>query len=583
MQNPLQQTAEKIAAQLDAGQFKFAAKSARAAFKKHPKSGEFANLAGSALSNLGQHPLASSYFLKALKLSPGHEELQNNLVQSLIMADQRDKARELIDRFLTNRDAPAHLYFLRALSHNDQGEEQAVIEAASQALQHAPEMVPALNIRGLALAEIGEIDEGLADLEKAQALNPTDPDTLTYISPLLAKRLRNEEAYQVALKAVQLAPNHFGARYNLASQLTTMGRFEEAAEHFYKVLDLNPTHGFALFELAQSQTRDQNEAFLPQLQAALGKTRRNSFDFVLASFGLGNILLRQGDERGATKHLAMANKAAASLRPYDPAHAEREFEAICEHSKGLKQTGTSEGNTTLQPIFVLGQPRSGTTLTEMILTAHSDVISCGELEAGPDAMVAFEDYSRPFDADLFKLRYLRHLPADTKGANRFVDKMPGNYRFIGHLLTAFPEARVVHIARDPRDVAWSMWRNYFFGNWMNFTYNMNWMAHQANLYRRYMNLWDQRYPDQILSLDYADIVADVELASRKLADFCGLNWTEAMAAPEKNAAQVNTASVVQVRQGVHKKSVGGWRAMEPSLRPFNDALDRDLWPELDLD
>lgn len=578
--NSLQQIANKIVAQLESGQFKPAAKSARAAFKKHPKEAQFANMAANALASLGQHREAIGYFLKALKLSPDHEELQNNLIQSLILADQREKARELIDRYLPRRTEAAQLHFLRALSYNDIDEPQAVVDAASEALLHAPDLVPALCIRGLALAELNLVDEALEDLEKARILNPTDPNTLTYISPLLAKRLRDDEALKIAQQAVELAPKHMTAQYNLATQLTSMGKFQEARNHFKEVLKLNPTHGFALMELALSQTRDQNEAFLPQLKSALTKTRKGSFDHILGTFGLGNILFQAGDFDAASKQLGQANSLACRLRPYDPETALAEFHRIARHSERLSPS--SEQATGPHPIFVLGQPRSGTTLCEMILSAHPDIISCGELEAGPDAMLPYNDEEAVFDAAGFRKQFCRHLPLNMQGASRFVDKMPGNYRFIGYLLAAFPDARIIHISRDPRDVALSMWRNYFFGRWMNFTFSMEGMAHHANLYRRFMNLWTERFPDQILTMDYAEVVADVEQASRRMAEYCNLEWQPQMAAPQDNTAAVRTASLAQVRQGVHQKSVGGWKRMELALAPFNTALDPSLWPELDL-
>ena len=161
--------------------------------------------------------------------------------------------------------------------------------------------------------------------------------------------------------------------------------------------------------------------------------------------------------------------------------------------------------------------------------------------------------------------------------------MPANYRFVGFLLHAFPEARIIHIARDPRDVALSMWRSFFPSAWMNFTFDLKAMAFSANLYKRYMQHWEKLYGDRVLTLNYRDIVSDVEAASQQLADYCGLDWVEEMAAPERNTARVRTASVVQVRQGVHKKSLGGWRAMEGALQPFIDGLDPELWPELEQD
>ena len=158
--------------------------------------------------------------------------------------------------------------------------------------------------------------------------------------------------------------------------------------------------------------------------------------------------------------------------------------------------------------------------------------------------------------------------------------MPPNYRYVGPILDAMPDARVIHIRRDPLDVALSMWRNLFLGEFMNFTYQLDGMAHSANLYARYMAHWRAGWGDRFLEIDYEDLVSDIVATSRKMADFCGLEWDEAMAMPHKTQARVRTASIAQVRAGVSTGSVAGWRAVEDHMRPFLDGLDPELWPEL---
>ena len=160
--------------------------------------------------------------------------------------------------------------------------------------------------------------------------------------------------------------------------------------------------------------------------------------------------------------------------------------------------------------------------------------------------------------------------------------MPANYRLLGMMLHGIPGAKIINLERDPREVALSMWRQQFKADWMRFTTDMRHMALSANRYRRYINHWQSQFAGQFLTINYADVVSDVEKASKTMAEFCELEWVPEMMAPQKNKAQVRTASVTQVREGVHKKSVGGWRAMQDEMRDFTRNLDKDLWPELDL-
>jgi len=175
---------------------------------------------------------------------------------------------------------------------------------------------------------------------------------------------------------------------------------------------------------------------------------------------------------------------------------------------------------------------------------------------------------------------MQALPDLPETASAFVDKMPANYRYVGFLASAMPQARFVWLQRDPRDVALSMWRAYFPRPAMGYTFDLEAMAQVANMHQQYMAHWQALFPDRILTIGYEDIVADVEAASRKLADFCGIDWVKEMAHPERNTSAVRGASVGQVREGVHRRSVGGWKRLEDQLQPFVDGLDKGLWADM---
>ena len=162
----------------------------------------------------------------------------------------------------------------------------------------------------------------------------------------------------------------------------------------------------------------------------------------------------------------------------------------------------------------------------------------------------------------------------------WVDKMPENYRLIGFLLTAYPNARIVNLIRDPRDVALSMWRAHFSGTALNYTYDLRAMAHRFNLYARAMAHWRRVFPGAILDLAYEDLVQDVDTASRRLAAFCGLDRHPAMLRPDLAAGQILTHSAGQLRQPVHARSIGGWRRHADELAPFIAGLDPALWPQV---
>ncbi|SHK06341.1 Tetratricopeptide (TPR) repeat [Shimia gijangensis] len=576
-----QQHAQKVMSLMNAGQFVQAAKAAKAALKKFPREGNFANAAGMAMAQSGNLREAISFFSKALKITPGDPGVQDNLIQALVMTDQHTKANELIDKLLPRRADPSQLYHLKASSCARQGNPEAVIEAASKAIAASPKMSLSYNIRGIAHTDLGQDELAYADFEIAHELTPADPDPLANMGIPLSRLDRTDEAMVAIETALTLRPDHINANHRYAVQLAEVGRVEDAIAQYHKLLEIDPLHGEAYSELVLTQSKDRNAELEPKLRTAIAKSPKKAPVQIYLNLGMGNLLYQQGNFEQAGRFLAASNALSAQMRPYDRTVAEAEFDRIVSMFPAgdlAPETGDIDAP---QPIFVLGQPRSGTTLTEMILTSHPDVQSCGELPGVGKITLPIVEGQETFDAATFAREYRQRLPKMDPGTLAFVDKMPANYRFIGFLLHAFPNAGIVHIARDPRDVALSMWRSHFPSGWLNFTFELKAMAFNANLYQRYMQHWNTLYGDRILTLNYRDIVSDVEAASHQLAEQCGVDWIPEMASPERNKAKVRTASVVQVRQGVHKKSLGGWRAMEPSLRPFIDALDRDLWPDLD--
>ena len=172
------------------------------------------------------------------------------------------------------------------------------------------------------------------------------------------------------------------------------------------------------------------------------------------------------------------------------------------------------------------------------------------------------------------------LPAMPEGTVAYVDKMPENYRLIGFLLSAYPDCRIVHLRRDPRDTALSMWKAHLDGTALSYIHDLKAMAHRFNLYAETMRHWHRIFPGRIFDLRYEAMVQDVAAASRELADRCGLEWSPAMARPDLSTEQILTATATQLRQPVHTRSIGRWRQHAGTLAPFIEGLDPELWPEI---
>ncbi|SHK06419.1 Flp pilus assembly protein TadD, contains TPR repeats [Shimia gijangensis] len=579
MANPAQIQMQKITAQMRAGQFTGAAKTATAAFKKFPREIGFANAAGSAHAQAGNFPQAVSFFNKALALAPGDAGTQDNLLRVLVQAGRAEKALELVDRLLKKRDETVPLMILKANAEMALERFHDAIATTSQALESETKISEIWALRGAAHDCVREDDAAIADFQQAFDLAPSDPTPLVNMAEPLTRRHRTDDALAVLQQALQIRPSDLRARRFLAIQLAQAGQGEAAKAEYHRLIEADPLDAQSFRALVLAQTAEENTKLKPALEAALKQLPQKSEGQASLNFAMGNLLFQHKDYEGAASALARANSLTAKTRPFNKKVAEAEFETLTR-----KLTSTNDRDPEVKsmprPIFIIGQPRSGTTLCEMVLSAHPQVASCGEMEAA--SRVLDPALSKgAFDPVTLAAAFQDDLPEAALKVQAFVDKMPANYRYVDALLKTFPDAVFVHLTRDPRDVALSMWRNFFPNPWMNFTFDQRAMAYQANLYRRYMTHWQDLYPDRILTLDYKDIVSDIEGASREMAKFCGLDWIAEMAAPEKNTAMVRTASVTQVRQGVHQKSLGGWRRFEKALAPFCDALDPALWPDLD--
>jgi len=573
----------KLARQkLQNGQHKHAFRAAKSAMKKSARSPFPLNFAGIALGGMGKHREAVALFKKALKLDPTFHDARKNLAQSLILLGEAHQARSLLGKLVDQTPNDADAWYLLAQASAKSGQPESAEMAAGKSIEQAPNQARAYNLRALVRGQMGQINEALEDYENALRLNPNDVDTLINISLPLARQTRYDEAMKTVSRAVELAPDHVGARLRLAMQLVEAGESDKAIDQYHQVLKLVPKHPEAIEQLAQLQSQDQNCELEPLAKSALKTAPKKSGARVSLQFALARIAEQAGHQAQADGFLDGANRDMAATLPYD-AKGDGALSArlLARFERPIpSDTQATDGPV---PVYVVGLPRSGTTLAEAILGAHTHVAPLGERAASGILLQTVIRDGLPFDAKAVQafiagdMKLLPEMPAETQA---YVDKMPENYRLIGFLKTAYPQARIINLRRDPRDIALSMWRGHFAGTALSYTYDLRAMAHRFNLYAAMLAHWHRVLPGAILDLRYEDMVGDVGATSRVLAGFCGLDWQPGMARPDLNAGQILTSSATQLRQPVHSRSVGKWHQHETLLGPFSEHLDPELWPEI---
>ena len=550
---------------------------------------------GNALAQAGRAAEAIASYRRAVALDPDHGVAHSNLARALIDRGQFDEALasarravELVPDFLGARVN----YGVALLGLERPAEAEAALR---RALELEPNRAETHRDLGWAMAGLARFEEAKACHEQAIALKPHDPGA-HYALGMTLQQAGDSAASEASLRrALALAPDYARAWHGLGTVLRILGRFDEAVACFRRALALDPDLAEAQRSLAVTGREPADEPRLRQLRTVLDGAERPVLDRVAAGFALGALL--DGEDRydEAFPCFAQANalyrrhRAEAGER-YDPEAFARDVDGLIGvATPALFSAIAGWGNPAAAPVFIVGMPRSGTTLVEQIAASHSRVFGAGErreMNAVVDALVAHND-GRPLEkwdaafARQIAGRHVARLAALGGGAARVIDKMPDNVFTLWLIAGLFPRARIILCQRDPRDVCLSCYFN-------RFTEGHPWAYDLADCGRRAVEVerlsthWLRVLPLDMLVLDYQELVGDLEGESRRLIEFLGLDWEPSCLDFHLTKRPVFTASSWQVRQPLYTRSVGRWRHYRRHLDPLLQVLasgDAELAPE----
>ena len=422
-----------------------------------------------------------------------------------------------------------------------------------------------------------------AALEKAVRFNDGNPVVLDLIGTVYGQLGDQEEAAAWNEKAVLKDPNNIAFLVNQANNHMFLGRLDDAEEVLHKGLRLHPANPNAHWLLSNVR-RATDRKHVDELLGLVKQENMNPRGLAFLYYGLGKELedLETWDEAFD----AFAAGAAARRRTidFDEASEIAMYEAFGELFTSDWLEGSAGGHDDPSPIFVVGQPRTGTTLVERIITSHSQVHSAGELKQFGNSIRRLSNYSEPtrysarfaqlaavIDGEKLGKAYMASSRKFRGNTPRFVDKLPPNYLYIPLILKALPQAKIVHLTRNPMDACFSSFKQLFADAYPH-SYDQDEMARHHARYYRLMALWRERFPGRFFDIAYEEIASDVEPNARALIEYLELPWEDACLEFHKQKAAVTTASAVQVRKPAHTKSIGRWLRYEKQLEPMRQSL-----------
>ncbi|MBN6100923.1 sulfotransferase [Xanthomonas sp. CFBP 8703] len=512
-------------------------------------------------------------------------QLYNQAVAAL---NQRDwgQAQRLAQQLL--RALPQHpgVHFVAGVAALELKQMQPAAAHLYQATTLNPQRADYATQLAKVLAMGRFMQEAQRFADQAMALRPTDAHTLDTLGVVYTQVNEHVAALQAFTQAVQLAPQQASFRYNLGTSLLFSGRLQEAEQEYRACLALEPRYWKVYLSLSQLRKWSEDENNLALLEQALASAGEAPEAVLYLNLALAKEHEDLGDYHAAFRGYVQGKAVQKRARGYTSEHDAVLFEALQRAFRA--DAAPTSGFDSQEPIFVVGMPRSGTTLVDRILSSHPQVHSAGELQNFSVALKRLVRTPSPAILDVATLTQLQGLDwrelgrayvestrPGTAAKPRFVDKLPHNFLYVGHIARALPNARIVCLRRDPMDTCLSNFRQLFAlsSPYYDYSFDLMDVGRYYLMFERLMAHWRALFPQRFMEIDYEDLVLEQEPTTRRLLEFCGLPWDDACLRFEQNQAPVATASVVQVRTSMTRAYMGRWQRYGEDLAELKQLLE----------
>jgi len=553
--------------------------------KNYPLSPLLFNISGSFYQSNGQLDIAVKKFKQALTLKSNYAEAHYNLGVTLRGLGQIDEAIKSYKKALSiNNSYPnAHYNLGNALLSLKQLD--AAIVHFESAVIFNPKFAEAYNNLGLTNKLLGKDFEAGKNFDMALAIKPNYAEAANSRGVIFQNDGDLENAIKYYQKSLAINPNIADVYNNIGLVEKNLNNTDKAIKSFENALSIDPNFANAYFNLSLFKQYTLSKKQVEKMQSLLSTDDVSQTDLIAINFALANFNENLGNQNELFHHLNEGNRLRKNELNYSINRSQKLFSIINKifalESKPINKS--IQNNRPIKcPIFILGMPRSGTSLVEQIISSHKSVYGAGELPALPNICYPIlnnelnnEKYKDIFydkNILLMRERYLQTLSHLSTSANVITDKTPANFQFIGFIFSMFPDAKIIHLKRDPRAVCWSNYKSKWMGNGYGFSYNMDDLVTYYGMYSKLMDFWHKKFPEKIYDICYEDLTTNQEEMTRKLLEYCELDWDDSCLNFHKNKRPVKTASSLQVREKIYQGSSEVWKKYESHIQPLVNGL-----------
>jgi len=526
---------------------------------------------------------ALKYLNEILKREPSHCDALHLFALTSYRLGQKQQALEILQQCLRVHQEFAVGFNSLAVVFRDLEQYEASANACLQAIRLKEDYPEAHYNLGNARLFQGYLDQ--AEQAFLKALSIRDDYGLVFLNLGIVYQRKDEieDAIESFERAAELLPGDSRIYLNLGNAYSMQGKKEKAASIYAQGLEISPQDYQLFYHFALSRKHHEEDDVIKNGRARFSSSQIPEEEKIFLGFSLGKAFEDLGEYENSFHYYAAANRLQNSKQPFDDQNLKVFLENIRHvfQEWNLPELSTETGGIT--PVFIVGMPRSGTTLVEQILSCHSKVEARGELDMLPRVVYqtcqagqgGFPFALKGFSEKILRPmrdQYMKMLCAPGGDGSHFTDKMPQNFLLLGVIKGLFPEAKIIHCTRDPLDLCLSCFKHHFIEQ-HSYAYSLGDLGRYFRFYESVMGFWEDHLQiESIFKIRYESLVQNQEEITRKLLEFCGLGFEQGCLEFHQNHRVVHTASMNQVRKPIYKSSIGAWKHYEPWIGELKDAL-----------